>query len=111
MYEVSGEFNMRNQSYSETPVIQMLHLTHSTIWVPIMVLQQSPPLVPHENPQENAEKSHYLNIRSIQNIAYRRAQSYRRTHPYKALPTQTHKQISASLCCPSRESSYQNPHE
>ena len=72
MYEASGEFNTRNQPYSEMPTIQMLRLTYSTIWVLIMVLQQSPPLIPHENPGENAEKSCHLDTRSIQNVAYRR---------------------------------------
>jgi len=84
MHEASWEFDMRNQSNSETPTIQVLRLTYSTIWVPIMVLQQNPPLIPHENSWENAEKSHYLDTRSIQNIAYRRTQSYCRTHSHKA---------------------------
>jgi len=110
MHEASGEFDTRNQSYSEMPTIQVLRLTYSAIQVPIMVLQQSPPLVPHENPQENAEKSHHLDTRSIQNVAYKRTQSYRGTHPHKALSTQTRKQILALLCCPPRESSHQNPH-
>jgi len=52
-----------------------------------MVLQQSPPLIPHKNPGENAKKSCYLDTRSIQNIAYRRTRSYCGTHPYKAPPT------------------------
>ena len=110
MHEASGEFNMRNQSYSEMLTIQILCITHSVIQVPIIVLQQSLPLVPHENPWVNAEKSHHLNTRSIQNVAYRRTQSYCRTHHHKAPPTQARKQISALLCCPPRELSHQNPH-
>ena len=110
MHEASGEFDTRNQSYSETPTIQVLRLTYSATQVLIMVLQQSPPLIPHKNPWENAEKSRHLDTRSIQNVTYRRTQSYHGTHPHKAPSTQTHKQISALLHCPTKESSHQNPH-
>ena len=72
MYEASEEFNMRNQPYSEMPTIQVLCPTYNTIQVPIMVLQQSLPLIPHENPGENVEKSRHLDTRSIQNVTYRR---------------------------------------
>jgi len=111
IYEVSGEFNTRNQSYSETSTIQVLHLTYSTIWIPIIVLQQSPPLIPHENPGENAEKSYHLDTRSIQNVAFRRTRSYCGTHPYKTPSIKTRKQILALFHRPPRESSHQNPHK
>ena len=38
MHETSWEFNTRNQPNSETPIIQVLHLTYSAIWVLIIVL-------------------------------------------------------------------------
>ena len=38
IYETSWEFDTRNQPNSETPIIQVLCLTYSTIRVLIMVL-------------------------------------------------------------------------
>ena len=42
----------------------MLHPPNCVVWVPIVVLQQSPIIIPHENPQQNAKKSCNLDIKT-----------------------------------------------
>ena len=88
----------------------MLHTPHCFIWFSVMVLQQSFLIIPHENLGKNAEKSHYLDTGSLQNISFRGSQSYRRSNPHQISPPKTHKQISAMLYYASGESSHKNLH-
>ena len=43
----------------------MLHSSDSLIQIPVVVLQQSSNILPHENPQQDAKKSHHLDLRGI----------------------------------------------
>ena len=64
----------------------MLRSTNSSIWFPALVLQQGPNFVPHENPQQDAEKSRHLDLRGIQNFAFGRHRSHHWYHTYKIPP-------------------------
>jgi len=50
----------------------MMRSTNSPIWFPALVLQQGPDFVPHENTQQDAEKSCHLDLRGIQNFTFGR---------------------------------------
>ena len=67
---------MRHQSSSETLTLPMLCSSYSPLRLSAMVLQQSPTVILHENPEQDAEKSRYLDLRSLQNFAIRGHQSY-----------------------------------
>ena len=43
----------------------MLYPPNCIVQVPIVVLQQSPIIIPHENPQQNTKKSRNLDIRGL----------------------------------------------
>ncbi len=70
MYEDTWEFNIRDQPYSETPPIQVLHTTDSAIRVPIMVLQQSPLSYPLKILGKMQRRATIWILGCIQNISY-----------------------------------------
>ena len=88
VYETPRKFIMRHQPSSETVTLQMLHPPYSSIWIPTMVLQQSPTFISYENPRQDAEKSSHLDLRSIQNLTFHGYQSHCQNHPNQIPPTE-----------------------
>ena len=67
----------------------MLHITHSAIQFPTVVLQQSPDLLPSQYIMEDTTKSSSLDFRSILSIFYTRNRGHIRTRSDASLPQET----------------------
>ena len=49
-------------------IIQMLHSSHCFVWLPAMVLQTHPFVVPSQSSWQNAKKGSHIDFWSIQNL-------------------------------------------
>ena len=82
VYEAFRKFIARHQPTSKMTSLQMLRSSNSPIQLPALVLQQGPDIISHENPQQDAKKSRYLDPRDFQNITFRRHRSHCQHYTY-----------------------------
>jgi len=72
IHETLRKFILRNLPYPKAPTVSMLCPSDSIIWFLTLVLQQGFVVIPHEDFEQNAKKSCYLDFRGFQNITLRR---------------------------------------
>ena len=65
MYEATGKFVLRNLPHPKTPTVSILCSSYSIIQFSTLVLQQGSFVIPHENFEQNAKESYYLDFRGI----------------------------------------------